>query len=169
MENFASSTILLPEPVWALPDRPKSHLHLGCPTGGAMPLTWAHVESIKLVRSAADGQVFDTIAEVADRSRSRTRQDGPPLEVWKFNRQGRSIAAGGTLRIQAAAPFRLHWSGDGWRRVEDADSTSTGTGHGFVDVRVPLGQKAPIRFTFFWTSAGHWEGRDFQVCIEPEA
>jgi glucoamylase len=131
-----------------------------------MPLAWAHAEYLKLVRSAADGQVFDTIAEVADRYRNRSRQDSLPLEIWKFNRQVRSIAVGGTLRIQAAAPFRLRWTSDEWRRLDDTDCTSIGTGHGFVDVRVPLGQRAPIRFTFFWTSAGRWEGRDFQVGID---
>jgi glucoamylase len=134
-----------------------------------MPLAWAHAEYLKLVRSAADGQVFDIIAEVADRYRNRTRHDSPPLEIWKFNRQVRSIAAGGTLRIQAAAPFRLRWTADGWGRVEDTDSTPIGTGHEFVDVRVPPGQRAPIRFTFFWTSAGRWEGRDFEVGVEREA
>ena len=75
----------------------------------------------------------------------------------------RSIAAGGTLRIQAAAPFRLHWTCNEWRHVEDTDSTPIGTEHEYVDVRVPSGQRAPVRFTFFWTSAGRWEGRDFQV------
>jgi glucoamylase len=168
MENFASSTKLLPEQIWALPDRPESHMHLGCPTGGAMPLVWAHAEYLKLVRSAADGQVFDTIAEVADRYRNRTHQDSLLLEIWKFNRQVRSIAAGGTLRIQATAPFRLRWTGDEWRRVEDLDSMSIATCHEFVDVRVPLGQTAPIRFTFFWTSAGRWEGRDFEVGVDRE-
>jgi uncharacterized protein YeaO (DUF488 family) len=48
------------------------------------------------------------------------------------------------------------------RRVESTDSTSFGTGHEFVDPRVPLEQKAPIRFIFFWTAAGRCEGRDFQ-------
>ena len=47
-------------------------MFFGRPTGGAMPLLWAHAEYIKLVRSAADGQVFDLIPEVADRYR-RTR------------------------------------------------------------------------------------------------
>ena len=39
-----------------------------------MPLAWAHAEYIKLVRSAADGQVFDLIPEVADRYRNRRRR-----------------------------------------------------------------------------------------------
>ena len=42
-------------------------MHLGRPTGSAMPLAWAHAEYIKLVRLAADGRVFDLIPEVADR------------------------------------------------------------------------------------------------------
>ena len=50
-----------------------------------MPLAWAHAEYIKLVRSAADGQVFDLISEVADRYRNR-----------------RAGAADGDLEIQPA-------------------------------------------------------------------
>jgi molecular chaperone DnaK (HSP70) len=29
--------------------------------------------------------------------------------------------------------------------------------------RVIPAQKASVRFTFFWTAVGRWEGRDFQV------
>ena len=129
-----------------------------------MPLAWAHAEYIKLVRSATDGQVFDLIPEVADRYRNR--RNIPPLEIWKFNRQVRSIPAQGTLRIQAAAPFRLRWTCDGWEQVHDTDSTSIGTGHEYVDITLPSGQRAPIRFTFFWISFGRWEGRDYQVGID---
>lgn len=162
MEGFATSTQLLPEQVWALPDQPQAHMVFGRPTGGAMPLLWAHGEYLKLVRSAADGQVFDLISEVADRYRKRRK--APPLEVWKFNRQVRSLAAGGTLRIQASAPFRLHWTCDEWKQTHDTDSKSIATGHEYVDIRV-LPQQAPIRFTFFWTAVGRWEGQDFQVDI----
>ena len=118
------------------------------------------------MRSAADGQVFDLISEVADRYRNRRK--APPLEIWKFNRQVRSLPAGGTLRIQAASPFRLHWTCDEWKQAHDTDSTSIGTGHEYVDIRVAPGQKAPVRFTFFWTTVGRWEGRDFQVGIDEE-
>ena len=82
MERFATSTKLLPEQVWALPDLPKAHMGFGRPTGGAMPLAWAHAEYIKLVRSAADGQVFDLIPEVADRYRNRREGAAPgDLEI----------------------------------------------------------------------------------------
>jgi hypothetical protein len=36
-----------------------------------------------------------------------------------------------------------------------------------VDIQVPPAQRAPVRFTFFWTVAGRWEGRDFQVGTVP--
>ena len=68
-------------------------MFFGRPTGGAMPLVWAHSEYIKLVRSAADGQVFDLIPEVADRYRGTRMRI--PLEIWKFNRQVRAVAPEG--------------------------------------------------------------------------
>ncbi len=166
MEGFATSTKLLPEQFWALPDRPEHHMVFGRPTGGAMPLVWAHGEYLKLVRSAADGQVFDLISAVADRYRNRRKE--PRLEVWKFNRQVRLLPAGGTLRIQAASPFRLRWTCNEWQQAGDTDSAPVGTGHEYADIRVLREQLAPIRFTFFWTAVGRWEGRDFQVSIDRE-
>jgi glucoamylase len=163
MEGFATSTKLLPEQVWALSDQPRAHMLLGGPTGGATPLVWAHAEYLKLVRSAAEGRVFDLIPEVADRYRN-PRQN-PPLEIWKLDRQVPAVPAGGTLRIQAAAPFRLHWTCDEWQQPHDTDSTPVGTGHEYVDIRTLPAERAPLRFTFFWTAAGHWEGRDFQVGV----
>ena len=140
-------------------------MRFGRSTGGAMPLVWAHAEYIQLVRSTTDGQVFSLISEVADRYRSR--RTAPPLEIWKFNRQVRSLPAGGILRIQAASPFRLRWTRDEWKQTHDTGSTRIDTGHEYVDIRVPVQQQAPIRFSFFWTSVGHWEGRDFQVSSHP--
>ena len=129
-----------------------------------MPLMWAHAEYLKMVRSAADGDVFDLIPEVA--ARYRNRREAPPLEIWKFNRQVRCLPAGGTLRIQAAAPFQLHWTRNEWQQADDTCSTPTGLeNHQFVDIQLSPEQRAPIRFTFFWTTVGHWEGRDFQVDI----
>lgn len=93
----------------------------------ALPLAWAHAEYIKLVRSAADGQVFDLISVVADHFRNRRKAS--PMEIWKFNRQVRSVRRGGILRIQADSSFRLHWTCDEWKESRDTDSISVGTGH----------------------------------------
>jgi len=50
--------------------------------------------------------------------------------------------------------------------VHDSPSVSTAVGSDFVDIAVPAGQAAPLRFTFFWTEPGRWEGRDFVVAID---
>lgn len=127
MEGFASPTGLLPEQVWDEPDRPKVHMSLGRPTGSAMPLMWAHAEYIKLLRSTFDGQIFDSIPEVAARYLTDKRACRP-LEIWKPNRQACAVKKGFTLRIQAPAPFRLIWSSDEWQTVEATPSSPTALG-----------------------------------------
>jgi glucoamylase len=165
LEKFATTTGLLPEQVWDAPDIPSAHLHLGGPTGAAMPLMWAHAEYVKLLRSASDGKVFDLIPEVAQRyteDRSRCKS----FEIWKPSRQSRSVARGVTLRIQAAGSFLLHSSLDNWNTVKDTDSTSTKLGVDYVDIPIPEDQANPIRFTFFWRNTNSWEGRDYSVATQ---
>jgi glucoamylase len=86
MEGLASTTCLLCEQVWDEADIPQAYMRLGEPTGSAMPLMWAHAEYVKLLRSAADGKVFDQVPEVANAicpAPARTRR-------WK---SGSSIVA----------------------------------------------------------------------------
>jgi glucoamylase len=164
MERFASPTGLLPEQVWDEPDRPDIHMYLGRPTGSARPLMWAHAEYVKLLRSVADDTVFDLVPEVAARYLSRNRKC-KPLEIWKHNRQVRAVKAGDILRIQAGAPFLLHWTPDDWGVTEDSHSTPTSLGIEYLDIATLPRQGGRIRFTFFWTDAGTWEGRDFEVAV----
>jgi glucoamylase len=164
MEGLASCTGLLPEQAWDAPDQPHVHMYRGRPTGSAMPLMWAHAEYIKLLRSARDGKVSDLIADVAKRYLG-ARTDRQLFEVWKPTRQARSVKRGFVLRIQAPASFRLHWSDDEWQTVKDTPSSTTTLGVEFVDVSIPAAQRAPIRFTFFWTASDHWEGRDYVVSV----
>jgi glucoamylase len=165
MERFASSGGLLPEQVWDQPDRKDAHMHFGGPTGSAMPLMWAHGEYIKLLRSARDGKVCDLIPEVAKRY-IEDRSECKKLEIWKPNRRVSSMGGGYTLRIQAPGAFRLHWSCDDWKTVEDTQSTQTSLGVEFVDIDGPTTQKTPIRFTLFWTESNRWEGRDYVVALK---
>ena len=165
MEGFASRTGLLPEQVWDEADLPQAHMYVGKPTGSAMPLMWAHAEYIKLLRSVSDGQVFDFIPEVADRY-IKNRKSCTALEIWKPNRQVCTVKKGYTLRIQAPASFRLRWSEYDWQRVEDTPSCPTALGIHYLDIPVPSAQRAPIRFTFFWTSENRWEGRDYEVNVQ---
>jgi len=165
MEGYSSRTGLLPEQVWDEPDRPDIYMLLGRPTGSAMPLMWAHAEYIKLLRSVADGQVFDLIPEVVERYLSG-RNSRHRFEVWKHNRQVSSVRQQCTLRIQVPAPFRLHWTSDEWDTVRDTPSAGTALGIDFVDVPIPADQRAPVRFTFFWTNNSSWEGRDYVVEVK---
>jgi glucoamylase len=59
MRAQASDGGMLPEQVWDGQDIPERELFNGRPSGGAMPLVWAHAEYAKLVRSLHDGRVFD--------------------------------------------------------------------------------------------------------------
>jgi glucoamylase len=140
-------------------------MYLGKPTGAAMPLMWAHAEYIKLLRSAHDGKVFDLIPMVAERYLGE-RKNGRCLEIWKHHRQSRSVKRGYTLRIQAAVPFRLHWTKDEWRTTQDTDSSGTPVKVYFTDIKIARDQRAPIRFTFFYPESNRWEGWDYSVRVE---
>lgn len=162
IERFASPGGMLPEQIWDEADRPEWGMYLGRPTGAAMPLMWAHAEYIKLLRSVRDGAVFDRPPAVAERYlNGKGRKD---LEIWKSNRRVRAVAGGKTLRILASAPFRLRWTLNEWRSVEDTDAVSTPVNIHFVDLKIPK-EGPPLRFTFFWPVEGRWEGNDFSVEI----
>lgn len=164
IERIATSTGLLTEQVWDVADLPAEHMHLGRPTGAAMPLMWAHSEYVKLLRSAADGKVFDAIPAAAERYLG-SRKSCRLLEIWKHNRQPRTVRAGYTLRIQIPKPFLLHWTADEWQTIHDTESGTTSLNIHFADIAIPAVQRAPISFTFFYPETGKWEGWDYHVPI----
>lgn len=161
MENFATPTRLLPEQIWDQPDIPLALMRYGKPTGSAMPLMWAHAEYLKLLRSSADGVVFDLIPEVAERYRNG--QPRAPIEVWKHNRRIPAVPPGCKLRVQAPEPFLLHWTKDEWHHVHDSRSVHTAVGIDYADIEVTPADRAPVRFTFYWTHRQQWEGHDYAV------
>ena len=165
LEAFATPTGLFPEQIWDGPDISDTLVRFGKPTGAAMPLMWAHAEYVKLLRSIADGQVFDLIPEVAERYGQIRRR--LPMEIWKSNRKISAVTAGSTLRIQATNPFVLHWSKDEWHKVNDTRAEPTSIGIYYADVDVALTDRAPVKFTFLWVEDNRWEGRDYAVEIMP--
>ena len=116
------------------------------------------------MRSAADGQVFGLIPEVADRYRNRRK--APSLEIWKFNRQVRSIPAGGTLRIQAASPFRLRWTSTNGSKPMTRIPRPSGPAMSMWTSELPAGADGSRSLHLFLDDRGRWEGRDFQVGID---
>jgi len=165
MENLASTTGLLPEQSWDEEDRPQIYMWRGQPTGSAMPLMWAHAEYMKLLRSTADGKVYDAIPEVAKRylgERGKRKQ----LEVWKPNRHVRVMRGGEILRVQGENAFNLHWSSDNWKTVHDTHSNQNSLQIDYVDLPdVATSSGTCIHFTFFWTEGNRWEGRDYSVTV----
>ncbi len=161
IERFAGTTGLVPEQVWDEADRPDEHMFFGRPTGAARPLMWAHAEYVKLLRSAADGQVFDRIPEVAARYLTGTAR--PPVEVWKLTRQVATVARGTTLCIHGDRPFLLHWSADEWHAGTDTAAAATGFDLFTVEIEVAAEQQTPIRFSILWTDTNEWAPHDFSV------
>ena len=161
MEKFASSSGMLPEQIWDAPDLPQANMFLGKPCGAAMPLMWAHAEYIKLLRSVAEGQVFDRIPLVADRYLNKKGRSD--LEIWKASRRVREIAAGKVLRVQALGDFRLQWAIDGANPQESA-SVPSGLGLSYIDIATSAGQTA-VQFTFVEAKAEDLENSTHQVRI----
>ncbi len=163
VKNFATGIGLIPEQIWDAPDLPEAFMYFGQATGAANPLMWAHAEYVKLLRSVADGKIFDLVGPVAERYRNAKPRS--VIEVWKMNRQVKCVAAGALLRIQASSAFQLHWSNDEWVTKTDTASTPTSIGIEYVDIQVASSQRAPIGFTFYWPQKSEWQGEDFHVEI----
>lgn len=165
MEGLASKAGLLCEQIWDEGDMPAAYMWLGKPTGSAMPLMWAHAEYVKLLRSAADGQVFDQVPEVAERYLSGAGKN-KKMEVWKFNRRVRFMRPGEMLRVVGGQSFSLRWTSDHWASVHDSKSHANALDIEHVDL-TELGTTSgmSIEFTFLWSEAGRWEGRNFAITV----
>src|SRR5579872_2386092 len=164
MEKFASSGGMLPEQIWDEPDR--NGLRWGCAAGSAMPLVWAHSEYLKLLRSAADGAVFDRIPIVEERY---ARKQHPPsgIEVFKVKRRPiRTMQAGKSLRVTAGERFLVKWTADAWKTSQTLDSTQLGFAGSYADLPTKAGQTGALIFTLFWPEEQRWEGKNYEVELE---
>jgi len=130
-----------------------------------MPLMWAHAEYIKLLRSTADGKVYDAIPEVAERYLGK-RNDRTRLEVWKPTRHVRFMRVGEVLRVHGDAPFTLRWSSDKWKTVNDSKSMQNALQLDYVDLKDAATKAGTcLCFTFLWTEDNRWEGQNYEVTV----
>jgi glucoamylase len=68
MELFANDGMMLPEQIWdGVGSNATYHYTLGEGTNSATPLAWTHAEYIKLLRSYADGKIWDRNASTEAR------------------------------------------------------------------------------------------------------
>jgi len=134
LESFAVGIGLIPEQLWDRPSLPEQLLRYGGPTEAALPLVWAHAEYITLVRSIADGRVFDLIDCVRERYLGEARDAVARWEVWSERRQLTTIPRGVRLRIIAGAPFVLEWTSSDWSQLVRRESVPTAVSVQYVDV-----------------------------------
>lgn len=165
LEGFASDGHLIPEQVWDAADIPERELFRGRPSGSAMPLAWAHAEHVKLLRSLADGRVFDMPSQ--PKERYQVQHVRPSRSIWRFNNKCRCLPAGHVLRVELFSAASIHWSVDGWQTVQDTPTTDSGLGIHFVDLdTASLKPGGAIVFTLYWPGEDRWEGVDYDLVVE---
>ncbi len=165
LEASASPGKLLPEQVWDAAPIPELELEPGKPSGSAMPLVWAHAEHIKLLRSLADGAVFDRPPQPARRylREKRVARCWP----WRPDWRTPSVPAGRTLRLDLPEPALVRWSTDAWETRNDVRTHDTGLGLYTADLPTDgLVPSHTIIFTWMNEATGQWIGHDYTVTID---
>ena len=173
IERFSSKGNMLPEQIWDAPDIPSESLYLGRSAGAAQPLVWAHSEYLKLLRSAADGRVFDRISVVEERylPADGKRRFTNNFAIFTLARPVSAIRPGYTLRIADPEHFKVVYSTDNWATTSTLISTRVGAPGCFADIPTKTMQSSNIVFTLVWAGDGHeerWLGRNITIPIVPE-
>ena len=155
---------LIPEQVWDGPPIPSRELSPGQPSGSAMPLVWAHAEYVKLLRSLADGAVFDMPPHA-----TRRYQRGKSVarcRPWREDCPSAAIPAGRALRLDFAEPALVLYTRDGWGTQVKAETKDTGLGLFVAEIDTE-GMTAGQRIVFTWRNpaTGVWRGRNFEVSV----
>jgi glucoamylase len=172
IEKFSSKGGMLPEQIWDKADLPSEGMYYGRSAGAAQPLVWAHSEYLKLLRSLADGEVFDKIPIVAERYAvpKEKRTFTNHRQIYSAGRPVHTVQAGHTLRIVDAERFRVLYTLDHWATVEEANSKLVSQWAAYVDIPIQADQRGRIIFTQAWPQDGRpdrWLGRNVEIEILP--
>jgi glucoamylase len=164
MLRMASPGGMLPEQVWDAAPIAARGLEPGRPTGGAMPLAWAHAEYIKLVISRALKRPLDR----PERVWQRYRGERPALTrvIWCEHAPVTELPQGCalTLALREAGTFR--WGLDGWQDVREQPTTANPLGLHLLEIetaRLPAGRRIDV--TFRHAASRDWVGRDFRILV----
>ena len=157
LEAAGSPGGMLPEQIWDAQPIPYHELEPGRPSGSAMPLVWAHSEHIKLLRSLADGQVFDMPPQT--RERYLERKTYPRVQVWRPGFRTSRLPVGRALRLDLPEPATVRWTTDGgatWRNAATLD-----TGLGFHAAELSAEHLTPgTEIVFRWA-----EGEEARIAV----
>jgi glucoamylase len=166
MEKFANVGGMISEQLWDDNDLADGRMKRGLPTGAAMPLCWSHAEYLSLVRSRRDGVCYDRIEPAYQRYVAK-----PVLsrhEIWTMRHSLRRIPAGKTLRVILGAEADITWTLDNWAKKNQTLTTYIeALNLWFADFpTTDMATGTMVEFTFYWTEACKWEGRNWQVTIQ---
>jgi glucoamylase len=164
LEEHRSPGAMLPEQVWDGPPIPERELVPGGPSGSAMPLVWAHSEHIKLLRSLADGKVFDMPPQTV---RRYLREKHPPRCMsWRPSWRSSSMPAGRVLRIELNEPAMVRWSVDGDGNGTELPTREIDLGVHAAEVTT-AGMKAGQALRFSWRRRQDesWPDQEFTVSL----
>jgi glucoamylase len=166
IEKFANLGGMITEQLWDDDDSPDGRFKRGNPTGAAMPLCWSHAEYLSLVRSRHDGVCYDRIEPAFQRYVANPVPSRH--EIWTMRHPLRHMPPGKTLRVILGAEADITWTSDNWaKKNQTLTSYNDGLNLWFADFPVAsLESGAGVEFTFFWTAARKWEGRNWRVTIQ---
>ena len=156
---------MIPEQVWDAAPVPGRGLAPGRPTGGAMPLVWAHSEFLKLLVAREEGSPLEQLRTVHD----RWNGERPNASTWHWRDSVpiQKLPRRTALLIEANRPFMLHLGHDGWGDTRDIQSRVVGLDvHAVRLTAGALGGWRAIQFTRKFDDG--WEGRDWEIVLAPD-
>ena len=155
---------LIPEQVWDAAPIPERDLQPGKPTGSAMPLVWAHAEYVKLLRSLADGKVFDMPPQTARRYLGKTRS--ARCRPWREDCPTAGVLSGQNLRLDLAAESIVRYTRDDWKTQADVATSATALGLHVAELPT-AGMAVGDKLVFTWRrkADGVWRGQNFEARV----
>jgi glucoamylase len=155
---------LIPEQVWDAAPIPERDLQPGKPTGSAMPLVWAHAEYVKLLRSLADGRVFDKPPHTTRRYLGKTRS--ARCRPWREDCPTAGVLSGQNLRLDLAGESIVRYTRDDWKTQADVATSATALGLHVAELPT-AGMAVGDKLVFTWRrkADGVWRGQNFEARV----
>ncbi len=151
---------MMPEQVWDTDPLPDVFLAPGAPTGGAMPLVWAHSEYLKLACAIVSGRPVELLKSVE--ARYQGQRPDPKQRQWRSETPLHTIASGATLRVLDTRPFTLRVTYDDWATMQDLATVPQAFDMHAVALQ-PNAKARRLIFTRFYDEG--WEGENHEVTI----
>ena len=150
--------------MWDTAPIPGRELAPGKPTGSAMPLVWAHGEYVKLLRSLADGRVFDMSPHTMRRylGKKRTARCRP----WREDCPAAQVLAGQTLRLDLPDESIVRYTRENWKTQADVATSDTGLRLHVAELPT-AGMEPGDKLVFSWRRKADqvWRAQDFDALV----